>query len=214
MPSGDRTIAPGKSDLKREPQSAGQFETELTRMIEGRRNHPCIVMWVIFNEGWGQFDTARLADRVKTLDPTRLVDAAIGWTDRSVGDVHDIHVYPGPGTPQREAKRASVLAEFGGLGLKLDGHTWSPKTWAYRGTRDRDDLTKRYVELMRAAYELRERKGLSAAVYTQLTDVETEANGLFTYDREILKVDLLRAARANRGDVSRDMDWPPLPASR
>jgi Glycosyl hydrolases family 2, sugar binding domain/Glycosyl hydrolases family 2, TIM barrel domain/Glycosyl hydrolases family 2 len=203
MPSGDRSVAPRKDDLVRTPESARQYETELLRMIDGRHNHPCIVMWVVFNEGWGQFDTARITRLTKEHDPTRLVNCASGWNDRAVGDVHDIHVYPGPGSPDPEPKRAAVLGEFGGLGLKVDGHTWSAKTWGYRGTSDREDLTRKYERLLRAAYELRDRRGLSAAVYTQLTDVETEANGLFTYDREVLKVEPDRVAAVNRGDFSK-----------
>ena len=102
-------------------------------MIDGRGNHPCIVMWVPFNEGWGQFDTQRIVGLVRKHDPTRLVDCASGWNDMHVGDVHDIHVYPGPGSPDPEEKRAAVLGEFGGLGLGVDGHTWEQKTWGYRG---------------------------------------------------------------------------------
>jgi hypothetical protein len=203
MPSGDRDVAPRKDDLVRSRESARQYETELRRMIDGRHNHPCIVMWVVFNEGWGQFDTARITRQTKEYDPTRLVDCASGWNDRGVGDVHDIHAYPGPASPEPEPKRAAVLGEFGGLGLKVDGHTWSTKTWGYRGTSDREDLTRKYERLLRGVYELRDRRGLSAAVYTQLTDVESEANGLFTYDREVLKVDQGRVAAVNRGDFSK-----------
>jgi beta-galactosidase/beta-glucuronidase len=203
MPSGDRSVAPGKGDIVRTPASARQYERELRRMIDGRRNHPCIIMWVPFNEGWGQYDTARITALVKDLDPTRLVDCASGWNDRQVGDVHDIHVYPGPGSPEPESHRAAVLGEFGGLGLGVDGHTWSNKTWGYRGTADQADLTRRYERLLRRVWELKDKPGLSAAVYTQTTDVETEANGLMTYDRAVVKVDLERAAAANRGDFSR-----------
>jgi hypothetical protein len=119
------------------------------------------------------------------------------------GDVHDFHVYPGPGSPKPEKDRAAVLGEFGGLGLKVDGHTWTKETWGYQGTRDRDDLTRRYEKLLQGVYRLKEKPGLSAAVYTQTTDVETEANGLLTYDRAVIKVDLQRVAAANRGDFSR-----------
>jgi hypothetical protein len=203
MPSGDRSIRNTDPDLKRSPESARIYETELRRMIDGLHNHPCIVMWVIFNEGWGQFDTARMAEWTKKHDPTRLVDSASGWTDRGVGDVHDIHVYPGPGSPEPEPKRAAVLGEFGGLGLGVDGHTWSKKTWGYRGTASKADLTRKYEELWRRTWKLRDDRGLSAAVYTQITDVETEANGLLTYDREIVKVDEERAAAAAAGDFSR-----------
>jgi hypothetical protein len=94
-----------------------------------------------------------------------------------------------------------VLGEFGGLGLGVDGHTWADKTWGYRGTASRDDLTMKYERLLARAWDLKEHKGLSAAIYTQITDVETEANGLLTYDRAVIKVDLARAAAVNRGQV-------------
>ncbi len=203
MPSGDQGVARGRGEITRRPQSAQQFELELKRMIDGRYNHPCIIMWVVFNEGWGQFDTVRLTKWTKKYDPTRLADCASGWNDMNVGDVHDIHVYPGPGAPKPEPKRAGVLGEFGGLGLKVDGHTWANKTWGYRGTADKADLTRKYERLLAGVYKLKAEKGLSAAVYTQTTDVETEANGLMTYDREVIKVDPERVAAANRGDFSR-----------
>jgi hypothetical protein len=203
MPSGDKSIPPGKPDLVRSPESAKQYEVELKAMIDGLHNHPCIVMWVVFNEGWGQFDTARITKWTKEYDPTRLVNCASGWNDRKVGDVYDVHVYPGPGAPPPEEKRASVLGEFGGLGLGVDGHTWAKKTWGYRGTSSKADLTRKYEILLRGAYRLKDERALSAAVYTQITDVETEANGLLTYDRAVMKVDLDRVAAANKGDFSR-----------
>jgi hypothetical protein len=203
MPSGDKSVRDGRPDLVRSPESAKQYEVELKRMIDGLHNHPCIVMWVVFNEGWGQFDTARITKWTKQYDPTRLVNCASGWNDRQVGDVHDVHVYPGPGAPPPEQKRASVLGEFGGLGLGVDGHTWAKKTWGYRGTSSQADLTRKYEMLLQGAYRLKGSRALSAAVYTQITDVETEANGLLTYDREVTKVDLGRVAAVNRGDFSR-----------
>jgi hypothetical protein len=203
MPSGDRGVAPGKGEIKRTTESARQYELELKRMIEGRQNHPCIIMWVVFNEGWGQFDTARITRLTKELDPDRLVDCASGWNDVGAGDVHDIHVYPGPGGPDLEPNRAAVLGEFGGLGLAVDGHTWAKKTWGYRGTKDREDLTRKYEKLLAGVWMLKEAQGLSAAVYTQTTDVETEANGLMTYDREVIKMDAERVRAVNQGDFSR-----------
>jgi hypothetical protein len=203
MPSGDKSVNPGKPDLVRTKASAKQYERELKAMIDGFHNHPCIVMWVVFNEGWGQFDTARITAWTKKHDPTRLVNCASGWNDRKVGDVHDIHVYPGPGAPPAEPKRAGVLGEFGGLGLGVDGHTWAKKTWGYRGASSKADLTRKYERLLQGVWKLHKEKGLSAAVYTQLTDVETEANGLLTYDRAVIKVDLERIAAVNKGDVSR-----------
>ncbi|HEY7426972.1 MAG TPA: glycoside hydrolase family 2 TIM barrel-domain containing protein [Gemmataceae bacterium] len=203
MPSGDKSIRGNDPDLKRTPESAKDYEEELKHMIDGLRNHPSIVMWVVFNEGWGQFDTARITEWTKKYDPSRLVDCASGWTDRDVGDVHDIHVYPGPNSPKPESSRAAVLGEFGGLGLKVDGHTWETKTWGYRGTKSKEDLTRKYEKLLESVYKLKNKPGLSAAVYTQITDVETEANGLLTYDRAVLKVDLDRVAAANKGDFAR-----------
>jgi beta-galactosidase/beta-glucuronidase len=203
MPSGDHDIPPSKPDLVRTHESARQYELELKQMIDGLHNHPCIVMWVVFNEGWGQFDTERITKWTKEYDASRLVDCASGWNDRKVGDVMDIHVYPGPGSPPPEPNRAAVLGEFGGLGLGVDGHTWSNKTWGYRGTASREDLTRKYERLLRTVWKHKEADALCAAIYTQITDVETEANGLLTYDREVIKVDVDRVAAANRGDFSR-----------
>ena len=202
MPSGDKGIGPNDADLKRTPESAEQFERELERMIDSRHNHPCIILWVPFNEGWGQYDTERITEWTKKHDPTRLVNCASGWSDRKVGDVHDVHVYPGPGSPEPEPTRAAVLGEFGGLGLGIDGHTWNKQSWGYQTVRDKDDLTRRYEKLLKRVRELRDRPGLSAAIYTQTTDVETEANGLLTYDRAVLKVSPERVAAVNRGDFS------------
>ncbi|HEV3417407.1 MAG TPA: glycoside hydrolase family 2 TIM barrel-domain containing protein, partial [Pirellulales bacterium] len=199
MPSGDRSIGPNSKDLVRSKESAEQYELELKRMIDGRRNHPSIVMWVVFNEGWGQFDTARITNWTKEYDPSRLVDCASGWADRGVGDVHDIHVYPGPGATEPEEHRAAVLGEFGGLGLPLEGHTWQSKSnWGYRSYTDRAALTDAYLSLMRHLHPQIGDPGMSAAVYTQTTDVETEVNGLMTYDRQIVKPDIDRIAAAHR----------------
>jgi len=192
MPSGNN----------RTDESKRQFEHELQRLVEGRRNHPSIVTWVVFNERWGQHDTERYVGMVKAMDPTRLVTCASGWADvPGLGDIHDIHKYPGPAAPEPEEGRASVLGEFGGLGLGVDGHTWAEKTWGYRGTASREELTRRYVDLLTRLAELRESPGLSAAIYTQITDVETECNGLMTYDRAVVKVDVKQVAAANQGKV-------------
>jgi hypothetical protein len=149
--------------------------------------------WVVFNEGWGQFDTERIASWVKARDPSRIVNSASGWTDRGVGDVHDVHLYPGPGMAPIEARRASVLGEFGGLGLPLAGHTWQEEAnWGYRSFETREALTDAYERLMEELPFLVQR-GLCAAVYTQMTDVEIEVNGLLTYDRALVS---RRRARA------------------
>jgi beta-galactosidase/beta-glucuronidase len=180
-------------------ETSQQFELELKRMIDGLHNHPCIVMWVPFNEGWGQYDTERITKWVKEYDPTRLVNNASGWTDRNVGDVHDIHVYPGPRAPKIEPDRAGVLGEFGGLGLPLAGHTWQDeKNWGYRSFKTGQELTDAYVGLATKLHPLAGKPGLAAAIYTQTTDVEVEVNGLMTYDRAEMKMDVDRITAANR----------------
>jgi len=181
----------------RTADSATEFEAELRTLVDQRRNHPSIVMWVPFNEGWGQYDTPRIVDWIKRYDPTRLVDNASGWTDAGVGDVSDVHRYPGPGMPKTEAARAAVLGEFGGLGLPLAGHTWqSQANWSYRGFTTQDALTDAYVALLEKTHLLIG-AGLSAAVYTQTSDVEIEVNGLMTYDRAVIKPDVARVRAAN-----------------
>src|SRR6266850_5754786 len=198
MPSGDKYIKPNEPDITRSPESGKEFETELEALVHGRQNHPSIVMWVPYNEGWGQWDTARIVDFMKKLDPSRLVDDTSGWSDRAVGDVNDMHKYPGPGAPEPEQNRAIVLGEFGGLGLPLPGHTWqSEKNWGYRSYTNAAALAEAYTDLTRKLFPLIEEKGLSAAVYTQTTDVEVEVNGLMTYDRAMTKMDLKKLAEAN-----------------
>lgn len=206
MPSGDKYIGHNDPDITRTPESAAAFEQELTAMIQGLKNHPCIVMWVPYNEGWGQWDTARIVEMVRKLDPTRLVNNTSGWSDRGVGDVNDMHKYPGPGSPEPEANRAAVLGEFGGLGLPIRGHTWqNEKNWGYRSFTDPETLTTAYIDLIEKLFPLIDEKGLSAAVYTQTTDVEIEVNGLMTYDRAVVKMDWRKVAAANRGK------FPPRP---
>jgi len=178
------------------PASAAQFEGELKAMIEQHANHPSIIMWVVFNEGWGQYDTARLVEWVRKLDPTRLVNNASGWTDRACGDVIDMHSYPGPASPNPQETRAAVLGEFGGLGLPVEGHKWVDLAWGYRGMSSMKQLNNKYIDLWRGVWDLRQSKGLSAAIYTQITDVETESNGLLTYDRKVIKVDVEKTAAA------------------
>ncbi len=201
MPSGDAYIGGDDPDIVRNEESGQQFERELRGMIDSLRSHPSIVRWVPFNAGWGQVDTARLTDLIREIDPTRLINSASGWTDRGTGDVHDVHAYPGPAAPPTDggSSRAGVLGEFGGLGLAIEGHTWSETAWGYRGMANADELAHRYEQLLRGVYELKDSSGLAAAIYTQITDVETETNGLLTYDRAVVKVDPARIAAANRG---------------
>lgn len=188
------------------PESHQQYEAEFKRLIDTHYNSPSIIMWVVFNEGWGQYDsenTCRLTAQVKEWDPTRLTNNASGWTDMACGDIKDAHRYPGPGAPDPETTRANVLGEFGGLGLSVEGHMWAQQgNWGYQGASDRENLTARYEQLMRRVWKLKDEKGLCAAVYTQITDVETETNGLITYDREVIKMDEQRTINANTGKLS------------
>jgi beta-galactosidase/beta-glucuronidase len=178
MPAGDN----------RDDVSKKQFAVELERMIDALRNHPSIVMWVPFNEGWGQHETPRHVDWIKHHDPTRLVNNASGWTDTGTGDAVDMHNYPGPGMPPTEKNRVAVLGEFGGLGLPVKDHLWVDKNnWGYRSFTTREDLGGAYESLIKRLRGLAV-LGLSAAVYTQTTDCEVEVNGLLTYDRDVLKV--------------------------
>lgn len=189
MPSGDAHVGRGQREITRSAESAAQFEEELARVIDALECFPSIVMWVVFNEGWGQFDTVRLTAWVQERDPTRWVSSASGWNDMGVGHVHDIHVYPGPDSPRPEENRAAVLGEFGGLGLPLTGHTWQDeKNWGYRNLKSTEELAEQYARLIDSLAPLIVEPGLSAAVYTQTTDVEIEVNGLVTYDREVIKL--------------------------
>ncbi len=199
MPSGDEFIDPNEPDIKRTGESAAQFELEWGNIIRQRYNHPSIVLWVPFNEGWGQYDTERIVDLTKEIDPHRLVINASGWADRGVGDINDKHSYPGPDMPEPEKERAVVLGEFGGLGLPLEGHTWqSSDNWGYRNFLSQKELTDAYLSLFRELQGLIGR-GLSAAVYTQTTDVEVEVNGLMTYDRAVIKIDPELVSKTNQG---------------
>jgi hypothetical protein len=183
-----------------------QFETELAALVEQLRAFPSLIGWVPFNEGWGQYDVARIAQLVRTLDPTRLVSENSGsadptndWADARAGHVADRHAYPGPGAVAPSPGRCRALGEFGGIGLSLAGHTW-PGTdgFSYEWVAARDGLTDRYVGMVDELRALARDQGLSIAVYTQATDVEGECNGLLTYDRTMLKVDLDRVRAAHQ----------------
>ncbi len=191
-----------------------QFETELREMIADFGNHPSIIMWVVFNEGWGQHDVQRLTELTKALDPSRLASNASGWEDRGAGDVVDMHAYPGPGMLPTEENRVSVLGEFGGLGLPIQGHLWqADRNWGYRGVVDSEELTAGYEDLLRNVWTLRQ-QGLAAAVYTQTTDVEGEVNGLLTYDRAVIKVDVDRVRAANEGRIDLLKTTPVVPVAQ
>jgi len=173
------------------PEARKNFASEWQRLIDARYNHPSIVMWVPFNEGWGQPDadgTRAVAEWTAQYDPTRLVNNTSGWRDAGAGHVADVHQYPGPSMPALERTRAAVLGEFGGLGLPTRGHTWQDeKNWGYVSYRSPVELQQAYQERL-AQLRLLVARGLSAAIYTQTTDVEIETNGLMTYDRAIVKI--------------------------
>jgi len=189
MPSGDS----GRYD-----QAKANFRTELKAMIDALRHFPCVVMWIPFNEGWGQHDTTQIVQWIEDYDPTRLVNEASGWDDKGSGHISDMHSYPGPGMRAVEKERACVLGEFGGLGMPVAGHTWqAERNWGYVSFKTPEELTEAYVDLLTQIRPLIG-KGLCAAVYTQLTDVEVEVNGLMTYDRQVVKMDLDRIAGAAR----------------
>ncbi|MFC5412054.1 glycoside hydrolase family 2 protein [Larkinella bovis] len=168
-----------------------QFELELRRMMNRLHNHPSIVTWVVHNEGWGQYDNVRLADWVKAIDPSRLVNAASGWTDLGAGEFFDIHTYHEvPHIPEAKKDRVIVVGEFGGIGWPIAGHLWDPnkRNWGYQTYQDKEAVLKAYKTKYAKMVEMYQKNGVSAAVYTQTTDVEGEVNGLLTYDREVIKI--------------------------
>lgn len=192
MPNGDRHISPGDDDINRVAQSAHNYKSELKEMINQFDNHPSIVTWVPFNEGWGQFQTKNISQMVEELDPSRLVNAVSGWEDRNVSDMHDIHSYPGPDMPEPEENRAAILGEFGGEALVVEDHLWiqdfSNAPSHYETSQSEEELHQTYEDLLQELMKLKN-KGLAGAVYTQTTDVESEVNGIMTYDREVVKFD-------------------------
>jgi hypothetical protein len=200
MPSGDDYIWGDSQDISKSPSDSALFITELTRMIETKYNNPSIVMWVVYNEGWGQYDTPGVTDYVAAFDTTRLVNSTSGWTDRGTGHILDIHHYPEPVSPEPERERAIVLGEFGGLGLPVQGHTWEQKNWGYEKMGDSTALLRKYEDFYALVRQMVDEKGLSATVYTQTTDVETETNGLMTYDRKVDKMGFANVRKAMAGN--------------
>jgi beta-galactosidase/beta-glucuronidase len=199
MPSGDLgnrwENRPGvfgrATDKARTEESEKIYRTEWNEIMQDLYNFPCIVVWTPFNEAWGQFKTKEIVNWTMEKDPSRLVNTASGGNFEDVGPIIDLHNYPEPLMPDPAlfgAKRILVLGEFGGLGLPVEGHTWQEKNnWGYQTFKNKEDLFKRYAELVDRIPLLIE-KGLSAAVYTQTTDVEVETNGLMTYDRKEIKM--------------------------
>lgn len=164
-----------------------EFEREIRQTVRALYGHPSIVLWTLFNEGWGQFDTVRLTKKLKKLDPSRLVDSASGWFDQRCGDVRSTHNYFFRLGVKTEKHRAAVLSEFGGFSMREKGHSVCQKIYGYKIFTRRKALRHAYEKAWEEI-KILERKGLCAAVYTQLSDIEEEVNGLWTYDREILKI--------------------------
>ncbi|NLJ52561.1 MAG: glycoside hydrolase family 2 [Intrasporangiaceae bacterium] len=169
---------------RQDAEGRREFRAELVEMIGHLRSITSIVCWVPFNEGWGQFDANGVAEEVRRLDPTRHVDHASGWHDQGGGDLQSLHVYFRRfRMPRRRDERPVVLSEYGGYNLRVEGHTWGAKNFGYRRTTDPVALLERFTALHREQIEPAVAEGLCGIVYTQLTDVEDELNGLLTYDR-------------------------------
>ncbi len=181
-------------------ESRKQYEHELKQMVDQFYNHPSIVNWIIFNEGWGQFDTKRITKEIEEMDESRLITDASGWQHHGEGDLVDVHRYPGPTALKPTSDRAAVGGEFGGVGYVINGHTWGGDGWGYQDIiRKPEAFIDRYEELIHKLRWLSDEHGMSGGVYTQITDLETELNGLLTYDREIAKAAPQQLAAVNEG---------------
>jgi beta-galactosidase/beta-glucuronidase len=201
MPSGDiypfdwdsrpGQISGKPQDKIRSAASEKSYRIEWNRIMDALHSYPSIVMWVPFNEAWGQFKTVEITEWTMKKDPSRLVNSASGGNYFRVGHIADLHNYPDPAMPAPVLfgeRQVMVLGEFGGLGLPMEGHTWQEKgNWGYQSFKSKDELLTRYEKLMADLKRLIP-LGLSAAIYTQITDVEIETNGLMTYDRKVIKI--------------------------
>lgn len=195
MPSGDRNpewigheYFKG-TELTRTVESEECYRKEWKEIIDYLYSYPCIGVWVPFNEAWGQFKTQEIAKWTKHYDPSRLVNPASGGNHFTCGDMLDLHNYPEPKLYLYDAQRVTVLGEYGGIGLVVKNHIWVPEhNWGYIQFTSTKEVTSKYVEYANKLLELIP-NGFSAAVYTQISDVEMEVNGLITYDRKVIKVD-------------------------
>lgn len=189
---------------KRTEAEKTQFETELSRMVDGFGNHPSIIVWVVFNEHWGLYDVERLTENVMAQDPSRLVignsgiDAGRPDIDYEVGHIKDNHSYRPPSVPFASNKRAVVNGEYGAIGYKVPGHIWDlDGPWVHHNYEGKEAATAEYEKFIKMIVDDFQKEGLSASVYTQWTDVENEMNGLYTYDRKVIKLDKERVTKAN-----------------
>lgn len=208
MPSGDmgNQWAPhtynGGTDKERSSASIANYYQEWKEIIDLCVSHPSVVVWVPFNEAWGQFDTEKVAEWTKNYDPSRLVNPASGGNHRACGDILDLHNYPGPSMFLFDPQRVTVLGEYGGIGLPLENHLWwNKRNWGYVQFKNSDEVTAEYVKYANELKEMVDR-GFSAAVYTQTTDVEGEVNGLMTYDRKEIKINEAAVKKANQAVIN------------
>ncbi len=204
MPSGDRSPQWQNhqyfngSELIRSAESEANYRTEWEEIMDYLYSNPSIVCWVPFNEAWGQFKTPEIVEWTKAYDPSRLVNPASGGNHYPVGDMLDLHNYPGPELYLYDAQRATVLGEYGGIGLAMEGHLWSAnKNWGYVQFKNSKEVTDQYVQYGEELFKLI-KAGFSSGVYTQTTDVENEVNGLMTYDRKVIKIDEKRVREINQ----------------
>ena len=182
---------------REKPEWREEFKSDLREMVNSLYNTVSICTWVPFNEGWGQFDAKRIAAEVKKQDPTRFVDHASGWYDEGGGDFRSEHRYILPVQVPKKDGRAFVLSEFGGYSQIIDGHVWNKKkSFGYQMYSSKEKLTKAYKKLYSTIIDKID-KGLCASVYTQVTDVEYEVNGIMTYDRKLIKIDEDTVKRIN-----------------
>jgi beta-galactosidase/beta-glucuronidase len=205
MPSGDlhgswqNTRWYQGTEFVRSAASEACYRKEWQEIMDYLYSEPCIVAWVPFNEGWGQFKTLEITTWTKQHDPSRLVNSASGGNHfLAAGDILDLHNYPQPDLYLYDAKRVNVLGEYGGIGMPVEGHLWTPdRNWGYIKFASPKEVTDEYVKYARQLQEMIAR-GFSAAIYTQTTDVEIEVNGLMTYDRKVDKVDIPRIRAVNQ----------------
>ena len=185
------------TELERSAESEAIFLKEWKEIMDNLYSYPSIVCWVPFNEGWGQFKTKEIVEWNVAYDPSRLINPASGGNHFQVGDMLDLHNYPGPEMYLYDAQRATVLGEYGGIGLPLTDHLWeTDRNWGYIQFKTSKEVTDKYLEYANELAEMA-KSGFSAAVYTQTTDVEGEVNGLMTYDRKVIKLDEKSVRKAN-----------------
>ena len=204
MPSGDRSPQWqhhnyfNGTEMKRSAESEANYRKEWKEIMDYLYSNPCIVTWVPFNEAWGQFKTAEIVEWTKAYDASRLVNPASGGNHYPVGDMLDLHNYPGPDMYLYDGQRPTVLGEYGGIGLALEGHLWAAdKNWGYVQFKNSKEVTDEYVKYGEALLKFI-KAGFSAGVYTQTTDVEGEINGLMTYDRKVIKLEEQRLREINQ----------------